>query len=143
MVAGINEVAEGREFLYAKLSGDATLNGYLGAPSGCIWDEMAPPGTPTPFVIIGHQSDTDTLTATAIRIMARMYFQVKAVGPVTQAAAIRNAANRIDVLLARTSGTSTTGIILACWRDGALDIPELVDGALWRNLGGMYRLEVT
>lgn len=140
MVAGINEVAEGREFLYAKLSGDATLGGFA---TGGVWDEMAPPGTATPFVIIGHQSDTDTLSATAIRILARMIFLVKAVGPVTQAATIRNAANRIDVLLARTSGTSTTGIILACWRDGALDIPELVDGALWRNLGGMYRLEIS
>ena len=140
MVAGINEVAEGYEYLYNKLSGDSTLLGYA---TGGIWPEMAPPGTATPFVVIGHQSDTDTLTATAIRIMARMYFQVKAVGPVTQSTAIRNAANRIDALLARTSGTSTNGIILACWRDGALNIPELVDGAVWRNLGGMYRLEIS
>jgi hypothetical protein len=139
MAAGFNEIAEGLEFLKTKLV-DATLQGF--APGG-VWPDMAPPGTTTPFVIIANQSGTDTLTATAFRILARPVYQVKAVGPTTVQTAIRNAANRIDFLLARTNGATANSTIEACWRDGAFILSELVAGALWVNIGGFYRLELT
>src|SRR5262245_5076262 len=138
-MSGINEAAEAYEFLYAKLHGDATLLGY--AP-GDVWPDLAPPGTTTPFVVITLQSETDTLTATAFRILSRPLFQIKAVGPATQRAAIRNAANRIDALLARTSGVTTNAVIEACYRDGVFNIPEIVDGKLWTSIGGFHRLEI-
>lgn len=138
-MSNLNEAAEGMEYLYAKLSGDSTLLGYA---TGGVWSDMAPPGTATPFVVVGMQSETDTLTMNVFRILSRALFQVKAVGPATQRTAIRNAANRIDTLLGRTSGTTTNAIIEACYRDGVINIPEIVDGALWTNLGGFYRLEI-
>jgi hypothetical protein len=141
-MTNLNEAAEAYEFLEAKLSGDATLLGYLGSGASSLYPDLAPPGVATPYVLFSMQSEVDSLTATAVRILARPLFQVKAVGPANQRAAIRNAANRIDTLLARTSGTTTNAIIEACWRDGAINIPEVVDGALWTSLGGLYRLEI-
>jgi hypothetical protein len=88
------------------------------------------------------QSETDTLTTNVFRLLARVIFQVKVVCPVTQNVAQRNAANRIDTLIGRTSGTTTNAIIEACWRDGAFNIPEIIDGKLWTSIGGFHRLDI-
>jgi hypothetical protein len=138
-MANLNEGAEAYEFLYTKLSGDSTLAGYA---TGGVWPDMAPPGTATPFVVFQLQSETDTLTMNVFRLLSRVVFQVKAVGPVNQRATLRNAANRIDVLLGRTNGTTTNAIIEACYRDGVLNLAEIVDGALWSSIGGFYRLDI-
>lgn len=127
------------EFLMSVLSNDATLGSYV--PGG-VWRSMAPPSTTPPYVIISLQSGADTLTAQVVRLMSQILYQVRVVGPVGMTATLFSAAQEIDNLLARTSGTATGGQVLACWRESPLQLDELVNGELWTNIGGLYRLQI-
>lgn len=136
-----HEIALSFEWLYSTLSGDSTLAGY--APGG-VFRSLAPPTTATPFVIMSYQSGLDSLTMNAVRMMSELLFLAKAVGPATSMAGIVNAASQIDVLLKRTSGTTVDGLgaILACYREQPLEVDEIVNGELWTNIGGLYRLQI-
>ena len=98
-----HEGAYGLQWLKSTLAGDATLS--IDVPGG-VYRGVAPPGTLTPFVIISLQSPgIDVLTVNAYRLMSQPLFMVKAVGPASITAAIVAAANQIDALLGRSSGT--------------------------------------
>lgn len=139
-----HEIMLGFEYLQSTLSGDATLASY--APGG-VWRSLAPPSSAAPFVIVSHQASVDKLTMNAIRLWSEVVYQVKAVGPGNAAmiAQLVSAAAEIDALLKRPPVTTTTdgkGGILACYREQALELDELVDGELWTNIGGLYRLQI-
>ena len=137
----VHEVVAGLEFLYNTLSADTTLAGY--APGG-VWRSLAPPDTPTPFVVIAYQSGTDTTTMNEYRILARNLYQVKAVGPASQTAQLANAAGRIDDLIGKppVSGTVAGAYISASYRQSGLFLDQDVNGEVWSDIGGLYRLEI-
>lgn len=140
-MSGADEVALGLQWLQGVLSGDATLSGL--APGG-VHRAMAPPNTQPVYVIVAWQAGTDALTLNAYRLLSNLVYQVKAVGPASNTAAIVAAAKQIDVLLGGpTSGSVAGGYISACYRDGSLQIDELrASGEQWSNFGGLYRLQV-
>jgi hypothetical protein len=37
---------------------------------------------------------------------------------------------------------SNNAYILACWRETPLELDEIVNGEVWTNLGGIYRMEI-
>lgn len=137
----VNEAVAGLEFLYATLSADATLASY--APGG-VWRGLAPDATPTPFVVIAFQSAMDTTTMNEFRILSRILYQVKAVGPASQTAQIASAAARIDDLIGKpaVSGTVSGGYIGASYRQSPLFLDQDVNGEVWSDIGGLYRLEI-
>jgi hypothetical protein len=139
MSAGTNEVRQGFDWLVALLGADSALT--AAAPGG-VWRGMAPPGTPTPFVVLSMQSAPDTLSANAIRLLAQPLYQVVAYGPASQYNAIASAADRLDALLARTSVSAGGISILACYRESEIALDELISGtgAQWSRLGGLYRI---
>ena len=133
-------VSVGLGWLYSTLSGDSTLLGY--APGG-VWRYIAPTGTATPYIILQPQSPNDKITMNAIRIFSDDAFQVKAVAPETQFQAMINASNRIDTLINNKPVTTITGgTLLACFRERELEYNEIVNGALWQHMGGLYRLYI-
>ena len=132
-------VSAGYNLLYTTLHGDATLMALITG----VFQDLAPTQSLPDWCLIAAQSATDTNTATAARILTRCLFQVKVVGPVTDATNLRTAYARVDALLSpgglalrNTAGT------LACYREQQFSVGELVSGTLWLNLGGMYRVEV-
>jgi hypothetical protein len=140
-----HEAALGIQWLYGVLSGDTTLLSYA---TGGVHRAMAPPGTSPVYVIISHQSGLDVLTVNAFRLMDNLLYQAKAVGPASMMDTIVAAAERIDQLLSpnqgASSGTVTGGYIGNCHREQPifLDEPGLINGELWTNVGGLYRLEI-
>lgn len=126
--------------LYAVLSADSTL---MAALTGGLWEVYAPPGTTTPYGLLACQSATDVNAATAARIMTTLVYQVKIVGPAQDESTLRAAYVRADGLL-QPSGRalSNTNGTLACYREQTFSLGELVNGALWLNIGGLYRVEV-
>lgn len=126
------------DFLNTTLSGDASLSSL--APGG-VWRGVAPPNTPTPFVVFSNQSAVDVITANGLRLMTDQLFQVKAVGPIDQTEQISQAASAIDDLLKKTSGTAIGGYVLDCHRESILQLDEMIAGDLWTNIGGLYRLQ--
>ena len=101
-IAPGHEGVYGLQWLRATLAADSTL--ATAAPGG-VYRGVAPPGVLTPFVIISLQSGIDVLTVNAYRLMSQPLYQVKAVGPASVMTTIVAAANEIDALLGRSSGT--------------------------------------
>lgn len=137
MPATINELTRVAEWLYGILSADATLTSL--APGG-VFRGVATVGTATPYVVFSYQGGADIVSATGYRLGVNSLWIVKAVGPAASTLTLQSAADRIETLLGHKSGTVTGAIIAACIRqDGVFD-DEVVNGALWTNCGGRYRI---
>ncbi len=103
-----HEVAYAFQWLYSTLHGDATLMSYV---SG-VYRGLAPATATTPFVVMVHQSGADTLNAFGVRLMSRLLFQIKAVGPANIfSTALMPAAERLDVLLGGTTSGPASGTV--------------------------------
>jgi len=136
----LHEVEIALAWLYGAMTGDSTLTALV--PGG-FWRAYAPPSTSPVYVIFGLQSGgNDTLTMNAVRLLANPLYQIKAVGPASNMQAILDAASELDNLLKRTSGTIVGGYVGACYREQPLSVDELVNGEVWSNVGGMYRLQI-
>lgn len=137
MTATIHELSRVAAWLYTTLSGDATLTSL--APGG-VFRGLATVGTATPYVVFAYQGGADILSATGYRLGVNSLWIVKAVGPAASTLALQSAADRIEILLMHQSGAVTDARIAACIRqDGVFD-DEVVNGALWTNVGGIYRI---
>ena len=137
-----NEVALTLEWLYGTLSGDGTLSGY--APGG-VWRAEAPPSTTPPYVIMSYQPSQshDEIVFGGARAYSDLYFEMLAVGPAKVTQTIANAAARIDTLITVATQTSVTGgIIMASYRTQPSEADVIVDGEMWTNIGGIYRVMV-
>lgn len=136
----MNEIALGLAWIKATLLGDSTMVAL--APGG-FHRAMAPPGTPTPFVMFSHLAGADTTTANGYRLLSRLTYQIRASGPASDTEAVVAAANQIDVLFGGpTSGTTPGGIIDSCTRQSPVELDELVNGKEWTNIGGLHLLEI-
>lgn len=135
----ITEAGLALEFLFSTLQNDTNLTA-LGI--GGVFRGLAPPSTNPPYVIVSLQSSQDTLNMNAYRIMTSSLYQVKVVAPASMMANLIQVASEIDQQLRLTSGSVSNGYILSCYRESPLQIDELVNGELWTNVGGLYRLEI-
>lgn len=137
MAATIHELSRVAAWLYSTLSADATLTSL--APGG-VFRGLAPVGTATPYVVFSYQGGADMNSMTGYRLGVNSLWMVKAVGPASSTPTLQSAADRIETLLGHKSGTVAGAIIAACIRqDGVFD-DEVVNGALWTNVGGIYRI---
>jgi len=83
-------------------------------------------------------------TVNAFLIHTDPLITIRVIGNQSIYATLLSAAQRIDALLGRTSGTAPDGtVITACYRENELNIPELVGGILKSAVGGTYRHIVT
>ena len=138
-MASSDPVGDGFALLYGVLSGDAT---FMAAVTG-LYQVMAPTQATPDYALLIHQSATDVNAATASRIMTTLVYQVKFVGPAQDEANLRTAYKRADALL-QPNGLALRNVsgTLACFREQTFSVGELVNGALWLNIGGLYRVEV-
>lgn len=133
------EVVYADQWLYSKLSTDATLISLVGTR---IYSYVAPAGTLTPFVVYAYQGGQDIAEVGNYRIFNSGLYQVKAIGQGLSMAAIAPIAHRIDALLQRASGSVAGGSILACVREQPISYLELSNGVRYNHLGGIYRIIV-
>ena len=134
------EVAIVLAWLYSTLSLDPPLQGYA---SGGVWRAEAPPSTAAPYVIIEFQPSRskDKMVFGGTRVYSDLFFQVFAAGPAKDGQTVVNAAGRIDQLLTVPQQTAITGgTILASFRVSPLQSDYLIDGEMWSNFGGEYRI---
>lgn len=144
-----HEALLGLAFIQATLATDASI--IANAPGG-VWRSLAPPGTVPPFVVMSYHAGSDVITMNGFRMIVEAIFQVKCAGPSSMTATIAAAAERFDVLLGGPPGKPasgpvvingvTVGQVLACWREQPLVLDELVDGELWTNAGGLYKMQI-
>ena len=137
-----SEVGLALQWLTSTLSSDGTLSGY--APGG-VFRAEAPPATPPPCVIMTYQSSQshDEIAFGGVRAYSDLIFDIVASGPSKGTQAIANAAARIDTLISVAQQTAITGgTIIACFRVAALETDVLVEGEMWTDMGGTYRLMI-
>jgi hypothetical protein len=117
----------------------------VAAATGGVWHEAADVGVIAPYMLYAQQSGADTDTANAHRLFSRLLFQIVAVGPTAQYAALATIADRIEALFGsvRQFGLPGGGGVLECWRTQPLAYPEpLVNGKAWSRLGGLYQIDL-
>lgn len=131
------EIVYADQWLFAKLSGDATLTSLVG---NRIKSYLAPAGTAFPYILYNWQGGTDVMVVGSYRVFNTGLYQVKAVGQGDSMSNIWPVAHRIDEVLHRASGTVTGGIILACVREQPIAYVENSDGIRYNHLGGIYRV---
>ncbi len=138
-----HEVLLALEWLTTTLNADSTLTGLV---TGGIWRGSAPVEAVPPYVVMNFQAGSDVLTLNGVRLFDSLLFQIKAIGPGTMTTTLLLAANEIDSLLKRTSGVPLTvdglGAILACFRESPVQIDSLVNGEIFTDLGGLYRIQI-
>lgn len=141
-----NEALAGYLFLDGLFTGDATL---LALVSG-VFGDVAPDGTKPDWLVFGSQSASDTMTATAVRILTRNLYRVLAVGPVADWSNLKAIADRADALLqpgGQPLRNATQGgvTVMSVSREQALVLPEEIPGSTygpaWVQAGGLYRIE--
>ena len=126
------------EWLYARLTGDATLAAAV--PGG--WHEHpAPQGTAFRYGTFQVQAPPDDVVAVgAHRVLEDVLLLVRLIDQGRSVTALKPAADRLDTLLHRASGTTDAGRVISCVREGVFYLPEAIDGKHYRHLGGFYRV---
>jgi len=136
----MSELAQALQWAESTMQADSAL---MTVAVGNIWLAFAPIGTVPPFVIMSQQSATDVLTVNAVRLFTDILMQIKMIGPATNYAAVVAGADRIDALFksVRSVGLGTGGV-LCCYREQIVSYSELINGAAWHHLGGLYHIEL-
>jgi len=136
----MSELAQALQWAESTMQGDSAL---MTVAVGNIWLAFAPIGTVAPFVIMSQQAATDVLTVNAVRLWTDILLQLKMIGPATNYAALVAGADRIDALFksVRSVGLGGTGGVLCCYREQIISYSELINGAAWHHLGGLYHIE--
>ena len=134
-----DELTRAEQWLYATLTGDATLTGIIGAR---VYSELAPSGATFPCVVSGLQSATDVQTHNANRIMVAALWLVKGIAQAESfGGQLQQIADRLDVLLHRSAGGSAdSASIITSVRVEPFKQAAVEDGVHYRSLGGIFRL---
>lgn len=139
-----NEVPMISAWVYGRIVGDSVLQAGFTARSlnivNQVWEYRAPEGVQTPWIIYQRQSGGDVTSLEGVRIYARGNYLIRVVGT-GEDWDHEDIANRLDVLFGRVVNqvvTTPPGVILACVRTEAFDLPEDVGGVQYRHLGGLY-----
>jgi hypothetical protein len=136
-VSSTHEITLALLYLTSALTGNSTL---MALCSGGAWRDLVPPAQTPPWVIYMHQAGSDVMRFGS-RAYSSMLFQVKVVGPASASSTLESGAAMADDAITTTSAVAVSGgEIKACYRAQPLAVGELVNGELWMNIGGLYRV---
>ena len=144
-----DEQAQVAEWAYTTLAGSAELADALGVSladlPGRVWPDVAPEGTPAPWVVYTPGEGLDTLTTGADpRVMSTVPLNVRVITQGASLTAGAEAARVIYDLLhgALNAPVSGGGTVLSVRRTTALAYPERAGGIQYRHTGGLYQVQV-
>lgn len=135
------EIIAAERWLYASLKNDATLQ-MLGITG--VYSFPIPPNAVLPYVLVSMQAAGDLMTMNGQRVWTNGLWVVRAVWETWDwGGNLESAANRIDQVLHKASGTPAGGSVWACVREEPFRMPENNGGQSIYHLGGIYRLFVS
>lgn len=127
-------------WLYARLTGDATLMGLVTG----VYAMPVPPGKALPYVVFQEQSTRDIRGVGPARIGVDGTWLVRGVAETAgYGGALEQIADRIDVLLQASSGTVSGGMVWACVRQRPFRLVESTQNGQYRHMGGIYQILAT
>jgi len=110
-----------------------------------VWSDVAPQGAPFPYIITQAQSAVDVVAIGPYRIMVDTQYLVKGIAQgQTYSAILQQIANRIDALIhaQRADTVAGGGRIVSCVRQRPFRLTEATNGVQYRQLGGIYEINV-
>lgn len=128
------------EWLYELLTGDATLQALEsgGIP---VYNEEVPIPIELPVIIFQNQSSVSVQGVGGARIFNSSLYVVRGVAPGASFKRLKLIASRIDALLHRsTGGTTSDGIVQDSVQEEIYRVREQDRGIAYRHLGGIYRI---
>ncbi len=141
----MTDILTAETWLFSKLIGDATLTALLGgsvAPR--IYVDTAPQtGTETVYPILLMIAAAPGRPVTGVGATIILFdelWMVKGVAKGSSYAALGPIVNRVDVILHRSSGVTTSGIVVACTEENLVHYPEVYNGVEYKHLGRYYRI---
>lgn len=139
----MTEITQAYAYVVGVMENDSAL---MAAATGGVWQGSAPIGTPTPYALVTKQSDSDSLTLNAVRVMSQILLQIKGVSPWANYDTLVVIANRIDALFGRMTTVttpSTGGIVFDTYRESEIAYEEEpAPGVQMSHLGGLYHIEI-
>jgi len=125
---------------------DATMRAdslLMAAATGGVWQEFANIGTVPPFALYARQGGSDVNTMNEVRLFVHILMRIQAIDPTANYATLATIANSIDALFknVRSVGLGVGGV-LACYRESELAYGNVINGASWSYLGGLYHIEL-
>jgi len=139
MTASIETVELVEPWLYGVLNGDSTLNalvsGHIENTIGTLADSLA-----LPKIVFQCISPRDVQNAQGLTIDTSNLYDITAVGLCDSWTPLIPIASRVHQLIQGIAYTFPGGGSLTCVRDMVIQRPEIVEGATYRHLGGMYRI---
>lgn len=139
MTASVETVELVEPWLFGVLNGDMTLNTLVG---GRIENTIGPLSTDLVLPKVNFQciSSRDIQNAQGLTIDTSSLYDITAVGLGDSWTSLTPIAVRIHMLIQGAVYTFPGGGSLTCVRDMVIQRPEIVEGATYRHLGGMYRI---
>jgi hypothetical protein len=141
----VSELSAIDTFIYATLKADSTLTALIGgATTPRIYADMAPQGTPLPYIVFSNQSAVDLMGVGPGRVWTNALMWIRAIAETTSyGGTIGTLAERIDVVLQAASGSNSAGYIWACVRERPMRLTEVTDGRTYKQNGHIFRFYAT
>lgn len=133
-----DETLVGDTWLYATLTGDAALM----AEVTDVHSTSRPQGSQLPAVVFEWLAGRDVTYVNGIRVWHSGVWIVKAVAQTSSWSDLDAAAERIDALLHRQSGTGAGGTVFTSTREAPFRSSYSDEGVHYRELGGRFRIDV-
>lgn len=125
-------------WLYTKLAADSSLTAIVGTR---IYEQPAPQEAVYPLVVFQLQTTDDVSAVGGIRVMTTAEYLVRVIGQSANVtSSLLTAAERIDAVLHRASGSVTGGAVIGAVRLRPFVLAETDGPVQYRHLGGIYRL---
>lgn len=137
----MTEVTIADTWIYATLAADNTLTALIGGATPRIYRGMAPLDSAFPCVVFFYQpGGRDVRGVGTINIMVDGTWVIKAIDRKASAAVAATIAARLYYLLHGKNGSVSGGAVLACTREEPIGYVELLDGAQYQHVGGVYKI---
>lgn len=144
-----DETVQAQEWAYGRLTQDAALAAALGLTlpevDDRVWPDVAPGGTPGPWITLAAAVSTDrAAVGPADRISTVVTLDVQVISALRSYAPLAPIARAIyDALHARTNDPlSDGGMMLAAKRTSGIQYPERAEGIDYRHLGHTFQVEI-
>lgn len=135
------EIAQAYNWVDTTMRADSAL---MAAATGGVYQGYADISVIPPYALYTQQAGTDILTMNALRLWTSILMQIKMIGPATNYVALVTGADRIDALFKRVGPTALPGSggVLEAHRESTIAYEELINGAQFSHLGGLYRIDL-
>lgn len=129
-----------KKAIFDKLTGDATLTGYLNAGTASVFNGLAPQESNAPYVSFHKQAGTPAYTLSA-RAWDNEIYTVKAITQGPSMASGGTIADRISAVLTDQALTIAGATHLYLRRESDIEYQETAaDGVIFNHVGATYRV---